>query len=324
MQYINVDDNQQLGFANCDKPQISAEQCLVKVHAIGVNRADLLQRQGKYPPPAGESHILGLEVSGDVVAIGENVTNISLGDRICGLVAGGGYAEYVAIQADHIIPIPNHFSYVQGAAIAEVYLTAFQSLFCLADLQPDEQVLIHGGASGVGSAALMLAKAINANVTVTISSDVKANACIELGADQVINYRQESFVDWKKQHKPKGFDVIIDIVGGDNVNKNIDALAVDGRIVILAILGGRFCEQLDIAKMLFKRAKVQASTLRNRSDVYKADLVLGFKQRFYEALQNGQISPVIDRVFAWQEADEAHQLMSRNSNIGKYILTTQG
>ncbi|WP_371189452.1 NAD(P)H-quinone oxidoreductase [Thalassotalea maritima] len=320
MQYISVTGQQALAFAVTSLPQINPYQVLINVKAIGINRADLLQRAGKYPPPAGESDILGLEVCGDVVAVGDLVHNVTIGDRVCGLVAGGGYAEFAKINADHIIKLPEHYSYEQGAALAEVFLTAYQSLFTLANLTPGESVLIHGGASGVGSAAIKLAKANGAIVTTTVSNPVKAQATKGFGADHVVNYKQQDIKDWQKINMKQGFDVIVDIVAGEQLSRNIDCLALDGRIVILAILGGRYCPQLDVAKMLAKRATIMASTLRNRSDAYKAQLVSDFCNDFYQAITLQQLTPVIDTVYSWHEADTAHQRMSQNDNIGKLIL----
>ncbi|KGJ99698.1 NAD(P)H-quinone oxidoreductase [Thalassotalea sp. ND16A] len=321
MKYIEVNAQQELVFNETDIPEIADDECLLKVKSFGVNRADLLQRAGKYPAPPGESPILGLEVCGDIVKTGDQVNSFSTKERVFGLVAGGGYAQYVKIKAAHMMTLPDELSYAQGAAIAEVYLTAYQSLFSIAKLQTTDHILIHGGASGVGTAAIQLAKAIGAKVTVTISNDRKAQACKTLGADNIINYRQQDFVAWKKQHLKSGFNVILDIVGGDNVQKNIDAVALDGRIVMLAMLGGRFCDQVDVAKMLFKRVNIHASTLRNRSDDYKTQLVADFTKQFSAAVKGQQINAVIEQEFDWQQADQAHQLMTSNSNIGKYILT---
>ncbi len=321
MKYIAVNEQQNLIFAETNRPEINANQCLVKVKAIGVNRADILQRQGKYPPPVGESEILGLEVCGDIVACGRKVQKWQLGDKVFGLVAGGGYAQYVAVNSDHLIALPEQFSYQQGAAIAEVFLTAYQSLFTLAQLKVKQSVLIHAGASGVGTAAIQLAKARQCKVTVTVGSTEKATACLELGADHAINYQQNDFVLWSKENHPQGFDVIIDVVSGDYLMKNIKVAALDAKIIILSMLGGRFCSSVDIAKLLLKRITIQASTLRNRSDKYKTSLVNAFIADFYEALSMGIIQPVIAQVFPWQQVELAHQVLMRNSNIGKLILT---
>ncbi|WNC70642.1 NAD(P)H-quinone oxidoreductase [Thalassotalea psychrophila] len=321
MKFIDVNEQQELVFNQTLTPIIADDECLLKVHGCGVNRADLLQRAGKYPPPPGESPILGLEVCGEITKLGSGVGSFNIGDKVLGLVGGGGYSEFVKIKASHMIPLPEHLSFAQGAAIAEVYLTAFQSLFSIANLQPKQQVLIHAGASGVGTAAIQLCKAINAQVTVTVSSEKKANACKALGADNIINYTEEDFVAWKKQNLKSGFDVILDVVGGDYLSRNIDVAALDSKIVMLAMLGGRFCEKVDVAKMLLKRVNIHASTLRSRSDSYKSKLVEDFSDKFSLALSKGLIKPVIEQEFDWSEADQAHNLMSQNKNIGKYILT---
>ncbi len=320
MKYIAVDEQQNLVFAETSCPKINVNQCLIRVKAIGVNRADILQRQGKYPPPAGESEILGLEVCGDIVDCGDQVKNWQVGDKVFGLVAGGGYAQYVAVNSDHLIALPSVLSYSQGAAVAEVFLTAYQSFFTLAQLKVKQSVLIHAGASGVGSAAIQLAKARQCEVVVTVGSTKKATACLALGADHALNYHDDDFVCWSKA-KNKFFDVIVDVVAGDYLMKNINVAALDAKIIILSMLGGRFCASLDIAKLLLKRITIQASTLRNRSEKYKTALVKAFVDDFYEALNAGMIYPVISDVFSWQQVDLAHQILINNSNIGKLILT---
>lgn len=333
MQYIDVDKEQQLVFSTAETPKVGPDECLVKVHAIGVNRADTLQRQGLYPPPKGESLILGLEVSGEIVQCGDHVVDWHINDKVFGLVAGGAYAQYVVIKASQLFALPTHFSYAQGAATAEVFLTAYQCLFTIAklDVPPDSQtsttehhkiksVLIHAGASGVGSAAIQLAKAQGCFVVTTVSNETKAQACVDLGADEVINYTDTDFVQWSKTHCPQGFDIILDVVGGDYLSRNVDVAALDGHIVMLAMLSGRFSQPLDIAKLLVKRIQITASTLRNRSEQYKGDLVRNFTEQFYSSLETGAIKPVIDTEYPWDEADIAHQKMLRNENIGKLVL----
>jgi putative PIG3 family NAD(P)H quinone oxidoreductase len=321
LKYITVTEQQSLAFADTESPSINADQCLIKVHAIGINRADILQRQGKYPPPAGESLILGLEVSGEIIACGANVTKWLVGDKVFGLVAGGGYAQYVMINSEHLMALPQNLSFVQGAGIAEVFLTAYQSLFSLAKLQKQQTVLIHAGASGVGSAVIQLAKAWQCRVVVTVGSDEKGEACLKLGADDYINYKQNDFVAYLKKHYAQGFKVIVDVVAGSYLQKNINVAALDANIIILSMLGGRFSENIDIAKLLIKRITIQASTLRNRSDEYKRVLINDFMQTFASALITGDIKPVISQVFNWSEVEAAHHQMLNNSNIGKIILT---
>lgn len=321
MKYINV-DNKNLVFAEQALPTIAKDECLVKVHAIGVNRADLLQRAGKYPAPVGESTILGLEVSGKIVECGSNVNSNDWqqDDKVFALVAGGAYAEFVVVKAAQLFKLPDNFSYEQGAACAEVFLTAYQSLFTIAKLKNNSNVLIHAGASGVGSAAIQLAKAKNCHVVATVGSNVKARACLALGADDVINYHDVDYVQWTKQHLSKGYDVIIDVVSGSYLSKNISVAALDGFIVILSMLGGRYSEQLDIAEMLVKRITINGSTLRNRDNDYKACLVNDFNQNFYDDLVTGNVTPVIDSVYSWQDAELAHEKMASNKTIGKLIL----
>lgn len=321
LKYITITTDQQLVFAETPVPELSADECLIRVKAIGVNRADILQRQGKYPAPKGESTILGLEVCGDIVACGSGVIDWKINDKVFGLVAGGGYAEYVVIKSSQLFCLPAIFTDQQGAGFAETFLTAYQSLFSIARLKAKQSVLIHAGASGVGCAAIALAKAKDCFVVVTAGSEEKCQACLTLGADVAINYHQNSFEQWQKAHAPKGFNVIIDVVGGDYLQKNINVAAVDGHIVILSILQGRYCEKVDMGKMLAKRISITASTLRNRSNNYKAELVADFKEDFGELLGEGQLLPVIDTCYPWQNADKAHQRMLENSNIGKLVLT---
>jgi len=326
LQYIDVDNQQSLVFNQTATPDIAADECLIKVHAIGVNRADLLQRAGKYPAPAGESSILGLEVSGEIIQCGAAVANNHLatpwqvGDKIFALVAGGGYAQYVKVKTEQLFALPEQFSFAQGAACAEVFLTAYQSLFSIAKLADKSKVLIHAGASGVGIAAIQLAKMKNCQITVTVGSEAKAQACLTLGADFAINYKETDFVAWSKTNVSSGFDVIIDVVSGEYLAKNINVAALDGHIVTLSMLGGRYCSQLDIAKLLAKRLTLSASTLRNRSDAYKNTLVSHFINDFYVDLVRGRIKPVIDSVYPWQQAEQAHEKMANNENTGKLVL----
>jgi putative PIG3 family NAD(P)H quinone oxidoreductase len=326
LKYIHVDNQQSLVLSHTAIPVIFEDECLIKVHAIGINRADLLQRAGKYPPPVGESDILGLEVSGEIVQCGKfsGVNHLGkswgIGDKVFALVAGGGYAEFVKVKAAQLFSLPKGFSFEQGAACAEVFLTAYQSLFSIARLADKSKVLIHAGASGVGNAAIQLAKAKECYVVVTVGSEDKSTACLALGADRAINYQELDFVAWSKAHNPSGYDVIIDVVAGDYVTKNINVAALDAKIVILSILGGRFCSQIDIAKLLAKRITLSASTLRSRSDEYKAQLVASFTRDFYTALEDGKIKPIIDSIYPWQQTEKAHDKMANNENIGKLVL----
>jgi len=319
LRYIAINEQQQLSFDEIEKPTIDSDECLIKVKAIGVNRADILQKKGQYPPPPGESEILGIEACGEIAAIGSEQTNWQLGDKVFAIVPGGAYAQYVKVKTRHLIKLPENFSYAQGAAIAEAYLTAYQCLFSIANLQANANVLVHAGASGVGSAAIQLAKQLNCHVSVTVGHEDKVAACKALGADEAINYQQTDFVAWSKQQKRR-YDVILDVVAGEYVNRNIDVCALDGHIVIISLLGGRFAENVDVGKMLAKRVNIHATTLRSRHDDYKSQLIKAFSQDFYRCLKLGAISPVIYQQLSWEEAETAHQIMINNENIGKIIL----
>jgi len=328
LRYFAINEQQELYLSTTTKPEIASDECLIKVQAIGVNRADIWQKQGKYPPPPGESTILGIEACGDIVAMGSNIsTEISrqqgdfkVGDSVFAIVPGGAYAEFVKVKTAHLIKLPENLNHVEGAAIAEVFLTAYQCLFSIGELKPNAKVLIHAGASGVGTAAIQLAKQLNCHVSVTVGSDEKVAACKALGADDAINYQQTDFAQWAKQNK-HNYDVILDVVAGDYVNKNISVCALDGHIVILSMLAGRFAESIDVAKMLGKRVNIHATTLRSRSNDYKSQLINAFKRDFEQCLKQALITPVIYQQYSWYDAEKAHQVMINNENIGKIILT---
>ena len=323
MQAIDVDQpgpNSQLVFVELPVPTPSPAQVLVKVAAAGINRADLAQRAGVYPPPPGESPILGLEVAGTVVAVGAPELQHWLGQQVYGLVPGGGYAEYALLQAEHLLLQPAAMTSEQAAATAEVFLTAFQAMCKIGGLTKDGAVLLHAGASGVGTAAIQLAKQLGAQVAVTVGSDAKADICLQLGADIAVNYNSTDFVAALSAFRPQGFDVIVDPVAGDYISKDLQLLALDGRIVVLAMMGGRQVPALDLAVMFKKRGQLICSTLRNRTDGYKAELCRDFSQQFGDALANGQIKPLLAQTFDWREASMAHQLMASNQLAGKLVL----
>ncbi|MBN7822106.1 NAD(P)H-quinone oxidoreductase [Bowmanella yangjiangensis] len=310
--------DQQLILEQAPVPEISPGQVLVKVTAFGLNRADTLQRQGKYPPPPGESPIMGLEVAGEVIEVAADVSRWHVGQRVFGLVAGGGYAQYVAVNADHLMAVPDAMTMNEAAGCAEVFLTAYQALFSLGQLKNHQKVLLHAGASGVGSAAIQLAQLVGAKVAVTASSDEKLAFCQQLGAELLINYKQSSFAEQIKTQW-EGVDLIVDVVGGDYLNANVKSLNMDGRIVQLAMLGGRYVENFDMALMLAKRATLMASTLRNRSDEYKSQLIQGFVERFAEALAKRRLTVCIDSTFAASEIALAHQRLELNQSMGKLV-----
>jgi NADPH2:quinone reductase len=321
IEVINPGNQSQLQQTTVAVPALKAGQVLLKVSAAGVNRADLLQRSGLYPPPAGESDILGLEVAGTVVAVAADVSSEWLGEAVFGLVPGGGYAQYVALPAEHLIKKPASLGMSEAAACAEVFLTAFQAMRVVGSLPDQGALLVHAGASGVGTAAIQLGKALGCFVAVTVGSDDKAKACLALGADVAVNYKTQDFVTELKAARPQGFDLIIDPVAGDYITKDIQLLALDGQIVVLSMLGGRMTPELDLGLMLKKRGQLLCSTLRNRTDGYKAALISDFNQQFGLALAEGKLKPVLAQSIDWAEAERAHQLLASNAVVGKLVLT---
>ncbi|MFT4569131.1 MAG: tumor protein p53-inducible protein 3 [Saprospiraceae bacterium] len=305
---------------NATKPSPRNKEVLVKIKATALNRADTMQRKGNYPPPPGASPILGLEFSGEIVTLGAEVTNYAIGDRVCGLLSGGGYAEFLAIHEDMAIGIPDTMSYTQAAAIPEVFLTAFQALRYLAMLCPSESVLIHAGASGVGTAAIQLARAIGAKDIIVTASASKHQICKNLGANSTIDYKSDDFEKVIESiTDKKGIDVIIDFMGASYFQQNINCLAMDGRMVMLAFLGGIKAE-VNLANILRKRLKIMGSTLRARSIDYKIALTRDFKEFALPLFQNGDLKPVIDSVYNWKDVIAAHEFMESNKNKGKIIL----
>ncbi|WP_187264173.1 NAD(P)H-quinone oxidoreductase [Pontibacter beigongshangensis] len=311
---------EQLQLGEYPKPEPKPHELLVKVHATALNRADTLQRQGKYPPPAGASPLLGLEVAGVVEAAGEGCSRYKPGDKVFGLLPGGGYAEYAVIDEAMAMPVPENLSMEEAASIPEVFLTAFQALVWLGRLQTGERVLVHAGASGVGTAAIQLAKAMGAAVVVTASKE-KHQVCLELGADKAIDYKNASFKEEVLRYtENEGVDLIIDFIAGPYFADNLDCLRTDGRLVMLASLGGGKVESLDVRKILAKRLQITGSTLRTRSRNYQAKLTQELRDFALEKFKTCQLKPVIDSVYNWQEAAAAHRHMEANKNTGKIVL----
>lgn len=311
---------EQLILGKWETPKPAANEVLVKVHASALNRADTLQRKGVYPPPAGASPILGLELAGEVAEVGNAVTRWQKGDQVFGLVPGGGYAEYATIHEDMAMALPKGLSFEQAVAIPEVFLTAFQALRWLANIQPNETLLVHAGASGVGTAAIQLAQHMEAQVIVTASAG-KHQTCLDLGAKLAIDYKTEDFQARTLEFtNGKGVDVIIDFIAAPYFQQNIEALAVDGRMVILALMGGTKVPEFNLAKMLRKRLSVMGSTLRARSQDYQIKLTQDLAAFALPLIEQGKIKPVIDSVFDWAEVAEAHRYMEANKNVGKIVL----
>jgi putative PIG3 family NAD(P)H quinone oxidoreductase len=316
--FVTGGSPQSMKVSETDIPIPEADQVLVKVFAFGLNRADTLQRKGKYPPPTGESEILGLEVSGEIVAVGRDVTEWRKGQAVFGLVAGGGYAQYVAVNQHHIMLQPQNITHQEAAGIAEVFITAYQSLFYHGALQAGQKVLIHAGASGVGLAAIQLAKLHGCWVAASASTDKKLDKCRQNGADITINYKQQDFAEVIKANW-KGVDLIIDFVAGDYLNRNLKVLNADGKIVYLAMLAGRYADKLDMALLLGKRATIIGSTLRNRSDDYKTQLISEFNRHWLPHFNAGRLHASIDSFYSAHDIEIAHQRLEDNQTMGKLI-----
>ncbi|MEZ4701951.1 MAG: NAD(P)H-quinone oxidoreductase [Rhodothermales bacterium] len=309
-----------LVFQERPMPTCGPDDLLVRVHATALNRADLLQRKGMYPPPEGASPVLGLEMAGEVEVVGAQVRGWRGGDRVCALLPGGGYAQYVVIPARMAIPVPDRLSYEEAAAIPEVFMTAYQALVWLGRLQAGETVLIHAGASGVGTAAIQMARLLGARVYVTASRQ-KHPTCLALGAAAAIDYRDEAFDEAVMGlTNRKGVDVVLDFIGADYFERNVESLGMDGRLVILALMGGSRVESISLRHLFRKRLQILCSTLRNRSADYKAELTRAFCADMLPRIQEGHLVPVIDTVYDWSDVEAAHSRMEANLNTGKLVL----
>jgi len=302
-------------------PKPGRGEILIKVAAAGVNRPDILQRRGLYPPPPGASEIPGLEVAGEIAESGEGTTRFRLGEKVCALVAGGGYAEYCAVHESNALPIPSGLDMIEAAALPETFFTVWANLFQRGKLKSGETVLIHGGTSGIGTTAIMLAKAFGAIVLTTAGSEEKCRACVALGADFAINYRTQDFVEEvRKFTDGKGVAVILDIVAGDYVARNYKAAALNGRILQVGIQNG-VARELNLMPMLAKRLTHTGSTLRSRTVAEKAQIAQELEQQVWPLLHQGKIKPQIFKTFQLEEAARAHALMESGAHIGKIVLT---
>ena len=303
-----------------DAPVPGENQVLVRVAAAGINRPDVMQRQGKYPPPPGASTIPGLEIAGEVIEVGGGVTWPNPGDQVCALVAGGGYAELAVADAPLCLPVPAGLTPIEAAALPETFFTVWSNLFDRAGLMAGESVLIHGGSSGIGTTAIQLAKAFGATVFTTAGNEEKCKVCRELGADLVINYNDEDFVEaCRNATAGNGVDVILDMVAGDYTNRNIAAAAVEGRYVIIAGLRG-FSAEVSIRSIMLKRLVVTGSTLRPRPVAFKAAIAAGLREQVWPLLESGQVKPIIHTVLPLSKANEGHRLMESSRHIGKIML----
>ncbi|MBI5531425.1 MAG: NAD(P)H-quinone oxidoreductase [Deltaproteobacteria bacterium] len=305
------------------RPQPAPGEVLVEVYAAGINRPDVLQRKGAYPAPPGASDIPGLEIAGTIASIGEGVTEWRTGDRVCSLVPGGGYAEYCTAHASNCLPVPRDFSWIMAADLPETFFTVWSNVFDRARLLPGETFLVQGGSSGIGTTAIQMAKAFGHRVFATAGSKDKCAACERLGAERAIHYREEDFVEVvKAETQGRGVDVILDMVAGDYLPREVQALAEDGRIVLIAFLGGAKAT-LDFGAVMRRRLTITGSTLRARDVGFKASIARSLRERVWPLLEQGKIAPVIHATFPLAEAAKAHALMETGSHIGKIVLTVR-
>jgi NADPH2:quinone reductase len=302
-------------------PAYSAGEVLVKVHAAGINRPDIYQRKGNYPPPPGApADIPGLEIAGTIVEVGADVTRWKTGDKVCALVMGGGYAEYCNVPAGQCLPIPENLSFTEAASLPETFFTVWSNVFDRGQLKGDESLLVHGGSSGIGVTAIQMAKALGHTVYVTAGSAEKCRFCEELGAEKAINYKTKEFAEVisKVTHK-KGVNVILDMIGGDYTAGNLQCLANDGRLVLINTMNGKDV-QVDLSIVMRKRLNITGSMLRGRSVEFKTEIAQNLEIIIWPHLASGKIKPVINRVFPAEKATETHRLMESSAHIGKIVL----
>lgn len=313
-------DRPQLVWQDVADVAYGPEEVLVAVKATAVNRADLWQAEGNYPPPPGASDILGLEMAGEIIAVGAKARGWQVGDRVAALLPGGGYAEQAAVPYQMLLALPDHWSFAEGAAVPEVWLTAFVNLFLEGDLQEGERVLLHAGGSGVGTAAIQLAVQAGATVFVTAGAEEKLAVCRQLGATLAVNYKEEDFLEQLLQAtNGEGVDLILDPVGGNYLARNMQALRSYGRLINIGLLGGRVGE-LDMGLLLGRSLRLIGSRLRPRPLAEKIEITRAFQERFWPLLVKGELRPIIDAAFPLAEAQAAHEYVRQNKNIGKVIL----
>jgi putative PIG3 family NAD(P)H quinone oxidoreductase len=301
-------------------PDPAPGEVVVKVAAAGVNRADLLQRQGFYDPPPGATDVLGLECSGEIAAVGEGVTDFPPGTQVCALLSGGGYAEYVAVPAGQVATVPKGVSLIEAGALMEVASTVWSNVFMMGKLQSGDTVLLHGGASGIGTMGIQLAKAFGATVVTTVGSEEKAQFCRELGADLVVNYRSEDFVEVMRD-RDLAADVILDIIGAKYLEKNIAALATAGRLVVIGMQGGVKAE-INLGALLGKRAAVMATSLRARPSAEKSAIVSAMVAQVWPLVADHTVRPIVHATYPLEQVRDAHQVLEESSHTGKVLLTT--
>jgi NADPH2:quinone reductase len=301
-------------------PRPAPDEVLIKIAAAGINRPDIIQRNGLYPPPPGASPIMGLECAGTITEIGSNVDSWKVGDQVCALLTGGGYAQYAIAHSGCCLPIPQSFNMEKAAALPETFFTVWSNLFDRAELKAGETLLIHGGTSGIGTTAIQIAKAFSIKVITTSGSDIKCQQTKMLGADHSINYRKVDFVESIRNiTNGKGVDVILDMVAGDYVGRNVNSLAEDGRLIIIAVQGGVKAD-FNILPIMKKRLKITGSTLRPRDNQFKSEIAANLLKNVWPLLADGTINPVIDKIFPLEDIIDAHTYLERGEHFGKVIL----
>jgi len=310
-----------LQIAERPKPNYTADEVLVKVAAAGINRPDVAQRKGNYPPPPNAPQdIPGLEIAGTVAEVGDKVTRWKVGDKVCALVIGGGYAEYCNVPAGQCLPVPENLSFVEAASLPETFFTVWSNVFDRGNLKNKESLLVHGGSSGIGVAAIQMAKALGHTVYVTAGSEEKCKFCEDLGAAKAINYKTENFADVIQQiTNGKGVDVILDMIGGDYVKGNLKSLANDGRLVMINMMKGKDV-QVDLSPVMAKRLTITGSTLRSRDVAFKTNIAQSLEKIIWPLLETGKIKAIINKVFPFEKAAEAHSLMESSEHVGKIVI----
>lgn len=306
-------------------PPLGNKDVLVQVKATALNRADLLQRRGMYPPPAGASPILGLEMAGEIIKIGRDVVGWMPGDRVCALLPGGGYAAQASVPADMLMKLPDQISYEEGTAIPEVFLTAYMNLVWLGGLSAEQTVLVHAGASGVGTAAIQIIREMGSRSIITAGSSGKIEACISLGADKGWNYHDGSFADWvSEQTDGQGVNIILDFIGAPYFDDNLKSLTIGGKLIVIGTMGGAQTDGLHLGLLLSKRLQIIGTALRTRSLADKVRLTAEFSSFALPYFSTGRMKPIVDRVFDWSEVSSAHRYMESNANTGKIVLRVNG
>ena len=319
MKAIQISNDQSLVWDDYEKPEPSSNEVLIKISATAINRADLVQRNGGYPPPPGASSILGLECAGEVVALGGKCQRFREGDKVCALLSGGGYAEYATVDEGSVLPVPQGLSYREAAGIPEVFATAWLNLFIEAGLRPGEKVVLHAGASGVGTAAIQMCRISGVDTFVTVGNESKLDYCLELGATAGFNRHNGSFVESVKVFAPNGVDVILDPVGASYLEDNLQILRLNGRLVLIGLMSGAKAD-INLASLMIKRVRLIGSTLRARPNREKAEVMRQLEERLWPAFSSGEVSVTIDSVLSIAQAEQGHTLIASDQTIGKVIL----